>query len=195
MNEQKTEESLPEEIPEAVVQSRISQFSIVWIIPLVAVLIGVWLIYKAQSEKGPTITMTFQTAEGLEAGKTKIKYKEVDLGQVQKISLDPDLSQVVVTAKLVKQALGNPEDSAQPRYVLAKNQDFFIALHGLSKARIEGLGDGHLLQESGQAQVQGCVSLPAGLLRQGAGQPGLADPGGTGEQDIEMFLDPLAGGQ
>ena len=130
MNEQKTEESLPEEIPEAVVQSRISQFSIVWIIPLVAVLIGVWLIYKAQSEKGPTITMTFQTAEGLEAGKTKIKYKEVDLGQVQKISLGPDLSQVVVTAKLVKQA----ED------LISENTRFWVVRARINVSGVSGLG-------------------------------------------------------
>ena len=68
MDEQDREEFQPEDIPEAVVQSRFSQLSIVWIIPLVAALIGAWLIYKAQSEKGPTITITFQTAEGLEAG-------------------------------------------------------------------------------------------------------------------------------
>ncbi|MGB5615838.1 MAG: hypothetical protein WBM78_03300, partial [Desulfobacterales bacterium] len=68
MIEQKTETPPTDTIPEVEVQSRIHQFSFVWIIPLVAALIGVWLVYKAQSEKGPTITITFQTAEGFEAG-------------------------------------------------------------------------------------------------------------------------------
>jgi paraquat-inducible protein B len=55
-------------------------FSIVWIVPVVALLIGAWLAYKAMSEKGPTITITFESAEGLEAGKTKVKYKDVEVG-------------------------------------------------------------------------------------------------------------------
>lgn len=77
-------------------------FSIVWIVPIVALLIGVWLAYKAISEQGPTITITFVSAEGLEAGKTKIKYRDVEIGQVEQITLSKDISQVVVTAKLGK---------------------------------------------------------------------------------------------
>ena len=93
-------------VPEAEVRSRKRHFSIsiVWLVPLVAVLIGGWLVFKALSEKGPTIAITFKSAEGLEAGKTKIKYKDVELGQVSTITLSPDLSQVIVTAELVKEA-------------------------------------------------------------------------------------------
>ncbi|MBF0476781.1 MAG: MCE family protein [Deltaproteobacteria bacterium] len=78
------------------------RFSIVWIVPLVALLIGGWLAFKAISEKGPTITITFSNAEGMEAGKTKIKYKDVEVGQVEKIELSQSISHVIVTAKLVK---------------------------------------------------------------------------------------------
>ena len=130
MEEQKKEAFQPEEIPEAVVQSRFSQLSFVWIIPLIAALIGAWLIYKAQSEKGPTITITFQTAEGLEAGKTKIKYKEVDLGQVQKISLNSDLSQVVVTAKLLKQA----------EALISENTRFWVVRARINVSGVSGIG-------------------------------------------------------
>ena len=130
MDEQKREEFQPDDIPEAIVQSRFSQFSIVWIVPLVAALIGAWLIYKAQSEKGPIITITFQTAEGLEAGKTKIKYKDVDLGQVQKISLSRDLSQVVVTAKLLKQA----ED------LVSENTRFWVVRARINVSGVSGIG-------------------------------------------------------
>ena len=130
MEEQNRVEFQAEDIPEAVVQSRFSQFSIVWIIPLVAALIGAWLIYKAQSEKGPTISIAFQTAEGLEAGKTKIKYKEVDLGQVQKISLHPDLSQVIVTAKLLKQA----ED------LVSENTRFWVVRARINVSGVSGIG-------------------------------------------------------
>ena len=68
MSEEQTEPSPSPEIPQAVVQAR-SRFSLVWLIPIVAALIGAWLAYKAYSEQGPSITITFATAEGLEAGK------------------------------------------------------------------------------------------------------------------------------
>ncbi|MCS5575406.1 MAG: MlaD family protein, partial [Pseudomonadales bacterium] len=80
-----------------------SRLTVVWIIPLVALLIGGWLAYKTISEQGPTITITFKTAEGLQAGKTKIKYKNVELGQVETITLNKDLSQVVVSVDLTNE--------------------------------------------------------------------------------------------
>jgi paraquat-inducible protein B len=76
--------------------------SIIWIVPLVALVIGGWLAFKAIREKGPTITITFVNAEGLEAGKTKIRYRDVTIGQVEKITLTKDISKVTVTAKLVR---------------------------------------------------------------------------------------------
>jgi paraquat-inducible protein B len=78
-------------------------FSIVWLVPIVALLIGGWLAFKAVSEKGPTIVISFASAEGLEAGKTKIRYKDVEIGKVDEIRLSDDLKQVVVTAELKKE--------------------------------------------------------------------------------------------
>ena len=90
--------------PEPELRKKKRRISIVWLVPLVALAIGGWLVYKAFSEKGPTITISFDSAAGLEAGKTKIKYKDVELGQVVSIDLDDDLSQVIVKAEMVKQA-------------------------------------------------------------------------------------------
>ena len=67
MNEKKTEHASLEAAPKAVVKTKRS-FSIVWLVPVVALVIGGWLGYKALTTKGPTITITFETAEGLEAG-------------------------------------------------------------------------------------------------------------------------------
>jgi len=103
MSEQQMEETGDSGAAQAVVKPKKS-VSIVWIVPLVALLIGGWLAYKAVTEKGPTITITFESAEGLEADKTKIKFKDVEVGQVEEIRLSPDLSQVMVTAQLMKQA-------------------------------------------------------------------------------------------
>lgn len=77
-------------------------FSIVWLVPLVAAIIGGWLIFKAVTEKGPVITIVFESAEGLEAEKTKIKYKDVEVGLVKQINLDEALNHVMVTAELVR---------------------------------------------------------------------------------------------
>jgi len=89
-----------DDIPEVTVTTR-SRISTVWIIPIVAVLIGAWLTYTTVSEQGPTISITFETAEGLEAGKTKLKYKDVEVGVVETVGLTDDLSGVVVTASLI----------------------------------------------------------------------------------------------
>ena len=56
-------------------------------------------------------------------------------------------------------------------------------------------GDAQVLEESGQAQVQGGVAGSTGAVRQGTGEPGFADAGGAGDEDIEVFPDPLAGRQ
>ncbi|MGD9947145.1 MAG: intermembrane transport protein PqiB [Desulfobulbus sp.] len=93
--------SLEQQATPAAIQAK-RRFSIVWLVPMVALVIGGWLAFKAISEKGPTITITFASADGLEAGKTKIKLKDVEIGQVDTIDLNADASKVVVTAKMVK---------------------------------------------------------------------------------------------
>lgn len=78
--------------------------SIVWVIPLVAAFIAAWLAFTTLAEKGPTITIDFKTAEGLEAGKTKVKYKDVEVGHVTDVRLAEDLSHITITAEMVKGA-------------------------------------------------------------------------------------------
>ncbi len=75
---------------------------LVWIVPILAAAIAGWLMIKGIMEKGPTITITFKTAEGLEARKTKVAYKNVDIGQVKTIEVSDDLSKVIVTVELDK---------------------------------------------------------------------------------------------
>ncbi len=91
-----------DELPESNIRPR-SKFSIVWLVPLVAVIIGSWIGYKAWSERGPIITITFKTAKGLEAGKTKIKFKDVEIGEVKSILVNQDTFNVEVTAELHKE--------------------------------------------------------------------------------------------
>ena len=129
MNEQQIEETGASGAAQAVVKPKKS-VSIVWIVPLVAILIGGWLVYKAITEKGPTITITFQNAEGLEAGKTKIKFKDVEVGQVEDIHLSPDLSQVIVTAQLTRDA----------KEYLTENTRFWVVRARIAGGGVSGLG-------------------------------------------------------
>lgn len=75
-----------------------------WLIPLIAIAVAAWLAYKTFSEMGPAISVTFKDGTGLEAGKTKLKYKSVDVGLVDSVKLSEDLSHVIVTARLQKHA-------------------------------------------------------------------------------------------
>ena len=121
--------SPPGEALEAVVEER-GRVSLVWIIPIVAALVGTWLAYHAFSERGPMITIAFESAEGLEAGKTKVKYKDVEVGLVESIELSDDLSHVVVAARLVKGA---------KRYLTDQTR-FWVVRASVSAGRVSGLG-------------------------------------------------------
>jgi paraquat-inducible protein B len=75
-------------------------FTPVWILPLLAALLVGALAVRSLAERGPLITIAFADAEGLEAGTTPIRHKDVDLGTVESIHLSPDLSQVIVRARM-----------------------------------------------------------------------------------------------
>lgn len=90
-------------LPTAAVR-RQRRLSIVWLVPLVAAAIAGWLAYDTITSRGPRITISFESAEGLEAGRTAIRYRDVEVGKVEAVELSPDLSRIVVTAQMVKGA-------------------------------------------------------------------------------------------
>ena len=98
-------ESVGPEAPRAIVRTR-SMPSIVWLIPAVAAFVGLYLAFWAWSEQGPSITIVFDSADGIVAGTTVIKYKDVDVGIVETVELVEDLSQVNVTASMVNELAG-----------------------------------------------------------------------------------------
>ena len=75
-----------------------------WLIPLVAIAIGGWLAWDTLSKEGPTITVSFETAEGLQAGQSQLKFKDIVLGTVQSLDLTPDHSRVLVKIATTRQA-------------------------------------------------------------------------------------------
>ncbi|MBT8364285.1 MAG: MCE family protein [Deltaproteobacteria bacterium] len=130
MSNSKKDKSELKGLPEPEFRTKKRRISIVWLVPLVALAIGGWLVYKAISEKGPTITISFKSAAGLEAGKTKIKFKDVELGQIVSIDLDDNLSQVILKAELVKKA----------ENFLSQNTRFWVVRARIAAGSVSGLG-------------------------------------------------------
>lgn len=106
------------------------RISAVWIFPIVAVLIGGWLVYKTLSEKGPEITVVFETASGLEPGKTQVKYREVVVGTVASVALDPVARTITATAEMDK--------TAEP--LLTETTRFWVVRPRFGVKEISGLG-------------------------------------------------------
>lgn len=77
---------------------------LIWLIPLIALLIALSLAVKALLSHGPTIDVSFRTAEGLVAGKTTVRYKQVDIGVVRQIDLSDDRSHIIARIDLRKGA-------------------------------------------------------------------------------------------
>jgi paraquat-inducible protein B len=118
-------------IPQAtVVPARRARISIVWIIPILAAVVAVGIAVQRIMNEGPTITIVFKAAEGLEAGKTAIKYKDVSIGQVKKVELSPDHSKVVVTAKMAKSAAD----------LMVEDAKFWVVEARVTLSGVSGLG-------------------------------------------------------
>ena len=104
--------------------------SLIWLIPIVAALVGITLVAKILWNRGPEIVLSFKTAEGLEAGKTAVKYKDVQIGTVQAIRLSRDRSHVRVQVQLNKDAADG---------FTAKDARYWVVRPRLDTSGISGL--------------------------------------------------------
>ena len=118
------------QIPCAIVERRRYRSShLIWIVPVLALIIGLSLLVKTYLEKGPVITITFKSGAGIEAGKTKIKYKDVQIGVVRSISISKDRTSVIVTADIAKSA----------EHFLMSDTRFWVVKPRISGSSISGL--------------------------------------------------------
>jgi len=118
-------------LPQAtVVPKRSTRISVVWIIPILAAVVAIGIAIQRVLSEGPTITIIFNVAEGLEAGKTFVKYKDVNIGQVTAVRLSPDYSKVEVTAKIDKSAAG----------LMVEDAKFWVVEPRVTLSGISGLG-------------------------------------------------------
>ena len=104
--------------------------SLVWLIPLITALIGAWLVVHTIADKGPLVTITFRTADGIEVDKTRIKYKSLNIGVVESVRFSLDFSRVEVQARLNKEA----------NHFLKRDSRFWVVRPTLSARGISGLG-------------------------------------------------------
>ena len=124
------DQSLPK-VPESrVVTKKRTRLSFVWIIPIVAAAAGVWIAVTKIMNEGPKITIIFQSAEGLEANKTKIQYNGLDVGTLTAIRLADDRHHVIATAKMAPKTEG----------FLVKDTKFWVVRPQISGMNITGLG-------------------------------------------------------
>ena len=98
-----TDSGGPVELPTAGVHRR-RRIPLIWIVPILTALIAIWLAWDTFSKKGPTITIAFDSAAGLTAGQSQLKYKNVVMGTVKAIGVSPDLTKVIITIETVREA-------------------------------------------------------------------------------------------
>jgi paraquat-inducible protein B len=134
----------------------------VWLIPVAAVLIVAWLGWQSLAERGPKITITFEDAEGLDAGHTPIRYKSVQVGTVESIDLSKDLSKVEVGARMDRKIEASLTSQTEfwvvkPRFsasgisgLSTLVSGYYIAMepgtHGAPATRFRGLDDPPVVQ-------------------------------------------------
>ena len=106
-----------------------TRISKVWVLPIIALLIGAWMVYYQWQNQGPLITIDMSSASGIEVNKTPIKIRDLDVGQVKKIELKPELDGVTVTARLEKSAAR----------LLNENTRFWVVAPRVSFSEVSGL--------------------------------------------------------
>ena len=119
------------DVPRAtVVPRRRARISVVWIIPILAAVVALGIAVQRILSEGPTITIVFKLAQGVEAGKTVIKYKDVNIGRVTAVRLSDDYAKVELTAKIDKSAAG----------LIVEDAKFWVVEPRITLSGVSGLG-------------------------------------------------------
>jgi paraquat-inducible protein B len=124
-------EAAPPPLPEPVLarQNR-ARLSLVWIVPIVAVIIGAVLVVRSVLQAGPEITIELRSAEGIEPGRTQVRFKEVAVGVVKGITIRPDRQRVRVVVNLDKSAESLAVDDTR----------FWVVRPRIGSGGVSGLG-------------------------------------------------------
>ncbi len=123
-----TDISKPAPLPTAGARRR-RPIPLVWIIPVLAALIAAWLAWDTYSKRGPTITILFDSGDGLQAGQSQLKFKDVTMGTVKTIAVTPDFNKVLVTVETTREA--EPLLGEKTVFWIVKPQLFAGSVSGL----------------------------------------------------------------
>ncbi len=105
------------------------RFSSLWLVPIVAVVIGIWMVFAQWANQGPLIEITFTSAEGIEAGKTKIRRRNVEIGEVKSLRLSNDAQQVVLMVRMDREIID----------LLRKDTQFWVVRPRIAPGGVSGL--------------------------------------------------------
>lgn len=105
------------------------RFSLIWIIPLVAIFLGFWLVSDHLSELGEIVEVTLPSAEGLEVGKTEVRCRAVKIGELEDIALSDDLT-VRLSLRI----------SPEHLHLVRESSQFWVVRARISAGSISGLG-------------------------------------------------------
>jgi paraquat-inducible protein B len=160
-------ESTDRDLPQAVVVPKKRQrISVVWLIPILAAVVGIGIAIQQIMSEGPTITIVFKSAEGIEAGKTFVKFKDVNIGQVTAVQLSEDFSRVMVTAKIAKSAAG----------LMVEDAKFWVVQPQVTLSGVSGLGTllsgNYIGFEAGKSDTKQRKFIGLDITPIAAGQPG-----------------------
>ncbi|MGF1760642.1 intermembrane transport protein PqiB [Photobacterium sagamiensis] len=107
----------------------IKQISTIWLVPIVAVAIGIWMLVQYVGSKGPEVTLKLKTAEGIEVGKTEIKSLNVKVGVITSVKLSDDYSYIIAKAAMNKDA----------ERMLKEDTRFWVVKPRIGKEGVSGL--------------------------------------------------------
>lgn len=108
----------------------LSSAAAIWMVPLLALFIGLWMLFQHWSSQGPSFTLTVATAEGIVAGKTVIRSREVDVGRIEVVELSKDYSHAVLRGRLNNAASG----------MLRADSQFWVVKPRVGREGVSGLG-------------------------------------------------------
>lgn len=101
----------------------------IWLIPLLALAVALWMVWQESAGAGPQVQVLISDAEGLEAGKTPVRVRNVDVGLVSEISLNDDMSAAVLTIDM----------NENTQRMLAVDSEFWVVKPRIGRQGVSGL--------------------------------------------------------
>lgn len=118
------------QVPRALESHPRHHTSLIWVVPTLAALIGIWLLVVSVLDRGPLIEIRFRSASGLDAGKTRLEYRDVTIGDVERMRVSDDGAAAIVSVRV---------DPANRKY-LVRDSRFYVVRPQISLAGVSGLG-------------------------------------------------------